>query len=180
MRYQVPFSLCSSLAAYLRQIALSLHRATSLSQFIEFLRCHSVSPRIVLSDLTLHVGHKEHLPKVDWATLARRSHSIPTQLGQKLQMLLFGAPSSVWLSEIEMGALLEVLHAVDEWVEQSSEASQEYKNDIRQKMDHCVDFLLRRISNQKLRLQIQHVEHLNSAIHLQTCPIGAVDGWFWR
>lgn len=176
MRVDLPISLMSSIAAYLRQVELSLHRATSKNQLADFLSNRSIHPSVIIVVL------RQRLPKAhdsltheDWRSLAKRTNSIAGMIFPKLRSLL-GKNAAVSIPHDEIFASIEALTSVERLLA-AEKPEQGVINTLRQRLHTCAELLLLRVPDTPLKAKIRKVEHLNSAQHLETIPIQSLPGW---
>lgn len=176
MKIEIPASLFVGIAAYLRQLELSLHRAASVGELRRFLEAHSMQPAAVIAAL-LQLRQKSVPPsEEDWRALAARSVSPLHILGRKVRSW-FSQSTTVSICDVEFSATLEALQSADRLL-QSNEVELDAGNRLRQMLHTCAELWQLNVGKSSIRCQIRLVEHLNPAQHLVTLPISNIAGPF--
>ena len=176
---KIPAQLGPSLAAYLRQAELSLHRANSITELREFLIDRSVRPKVVRDALTWLVKPMPVPAPVNWDTVQRHAHSLPYFLQARGRTLL------PWVNEIalqanDFAAILESLGDLETIVFESRGFSPVAKHELRFRLCLCSGLVSRHVRQRKAQDRIHRVEHLNSAAHLDTLPIRQFPEFPWE
>lgn len=176
MKIEISASLVVGIAAYLRQLELSLHRAASVRELRDFLETRSVQPSAAIAAL-LELCQKFSPPsEEDWRVLVARSVSPLHILGRNAKSW-FGQSHTVWIWELELSATIEALQSADRLL-QLNEVELAAKNGLRQMLHTCAELWQLNVERPSVRSQTRRVEHLNSAQHLVTLPISTIAGPF--
>ncbi len=168
--------LCSSLAAYLRQAQLSLHRADSMAQLAEFFQSRSAPPTVVSGALCREVPDFIRSAPVDWPALFERADSEIHRAMSKLRSV-FGSKSKATVRMDELSSALMALESLADLLSGRALPSQAEISDVRLKLCYCSELLLLRMRDSQVVAQIQSIDHLNSSEHLVTVPIQNLPGW---
>jgi hypothetical protein len=176
MSTQVPISLVVGMAAYLRQLELSIHRAGSLKQFADFLSKRSIQPSIAINALRqCHPQAISPLTDNEWATLAQRTESTANLMKLALKKCFWKTASASIANEV-ISASIQAIQSVERLLG-ADETDVTAINRLRQMLHTCAELLLMHVTPSSVRDQIRRVEHPNSAQHLETIPISMITGW---
>ncbi|MHB1077886.1 MAG: hypothetical protein ACYC67_00700 [Prosthecobacter sp.] len=176
MKVSISMDLCASLAAYLRQAQLSLHRADSMAQLADFFHSWSVPPTVVSGALCREVPDFIRSAPVDWPALFERADSEIHRALSKLRSV-FGSKSKASVRMDELSSALVALESLADLLSGRALLSQSEISDVRLKLCYCSELLLLRMRDSQVVAQIHSVDHLNSAEHLVTVPIQSLPGW---
>lgn len=168
--------LCSSLAAYLRQAQLSLHRADSMAQLAGFFQSRSVPPAVVSGALCREVPDFIRAAPVDWPALFERTGSEIQRAMSKLRSVS-GNKSKATVRMDELSSALVALESLADLLSGRALPSHAKVSDVRLKLCYCSELLLLHMRDSQVVAQIQSIDHLNSSEHLVTVPIQNLPGW---
>jgi len=178
MEYTIPRAAALSLTAFLRQAALSIDRAQSISELTSFFRDRSVDPKLVRLAFSVIVRGEHVAASPHWPALFKCSNSILYAVAIRIKTT-FTSKSVMVISRNEVAAILEALSSLDELLHGTGTPQCSALNVLRYQLNTCAELLLLRTLDKQSRTRIQMVEHLNSAPHLHTVSIYAFPR-FWE
>lgn len=133
MKVSISMELGASLAAYLRQAQLSLHRADSMAQLADFFHSRSVPPTVVSGALCREVPDFIRSAPVDWPALFERADSEIHRALSKLRSV-FGSKSKASVRMDELSSALVVLESLADLLSGRALLSQSEISDVRLKL----------------------------------------------
>lgn len=178
---RLPGEFAVSLCAYVRQAALSIHRANSLEELSAFYADRSRPPAVIRSTLAHHVAIACHqgARALLWPKLAANCQSRRFALAQFLKALWhWKVKGVVVLGVMEATALCSLLWDLERLLTPGQSIHLDQKL-LRYRLSMFESRILARILHEQSRRALSCVDHLNSAERLQTIPIDSIPGWCW-
>lgn len=177
------FSLALGVSSYLRQAALSLHRASALGSLVEYYRTQVRQPVHRVGEVldTICSAPDASHTRLDRSSAIQRM-SRPVWSLSKVFLSFWGrlVGGTVLVPLDELGFVRATLREFSDVVDAGWAISTDQKNELRMNLQCASDLLAGAVWRKDATARIERVEHLNHADHLRALvPVEQIAGEGW-